>query len=144
MELKIHDFENGNRSAACIIRFPSHAAYEMPSFSESAEGKLTIFANLTPSHPLLVPSSIPLTSSPTLTVNNRTNRRSNSRVLPSKTFEKRSEEGRRRNPTERRGQPRNIPSNISKRVGGEGESLKRGKLESRKIPRFENLVSRRK
>lgn len=143
MELKIHDFEDGNRSAACIIRFPSHAAYEMPSFSESAEGKLTIFANLTPFHPLLVPSSIPLTSSPTLTVNNRTNR-SNSRVLPSKTFEKRSEEGRRRNPTERRGQPRNIPSNISKRVGGEGESLKRGKLESRKIPRFENLVSRRK
>lgn len=65
MELKIHDFEDGNRSPACIIRFPSHAAYEMPSFSESAEEKLTIFANLPPPHlfvlsgrliPLTVPS----------------------------------------------------------------------------------------
>lgn len=46
MELKIHDFEDGNRSLACIICFPSHAAYEMPSFSESAEEKLTIFANI--------------------------------------------------------------------------------------------------
>lgn len=45
MELKIHDFEDGNRSLACIICFPSHAAYEMPS-SESAEEKLTIFANI--------------------------------------------------------------------------------------------------
>ena len=116
----------------------------LSAFPVTRRTKCRVFLNLTPFHPLLVPSSIPLTSSPTLTVNNRTNRRSNSRVLPSKTFEKRSEEGRRRNPTERRGQPRNIPSNISKRVGGEGESLKRGKLESRKIPRFENLVSRRK
>lgn len=33
MELKIHDFEGGNRSPVRIICFPSHAAeFEMPSF----------------------------------------------------------------------------------------------------------------
>lgn len=47
MELKIHDFEDGNRSPVRIIYLSqSRGRVRNAEFPESAEEKLTIFANL--------------------------------------------------------------------------------------------------